>query len=597
MHRLVAYAHDGVQRFVLDREEVVIGADEECDIHLPFAGVGSRHAKVFGQGDELHIEDLGARKGVIVNGQKIRSTRLQVLDEIRLGSIALLLEDVQPDREPSLEVDAHEPLRQPTVTAESMLEHLARVSEWVLSDRASSSTLEALVLTLLQDFGGGVLFLFQGDSSTLGIKFVLASEARWLRSGDELLRQVLGGDGPIPEPSPVVSDEIGQLDGDEAWIAHRAFAAVDRRYLFALALPHFRPDTWSPLPALRTLADQLILGLVHHVGRYEPIVFGRPTQRDLSLAPGLVTGESPAMKRVLDQLRAAVDLELPVLIRGEHGLSKELLARSLHLSGTRSAGPFLRASCAGAKDDQLEADIFGAEVKGKTGVIEREGALLLADGGTLFLEAVESLPLGLQDRLVRFLRTRNVEPRGSLRARTVDVRIIASSVESLESYAGRDLFRLDLAYRLSQFVVEVPALRDRREDLPLLIQAAVNQCCHETGKRIQGITVKAMEALATHDYPGNLPELEAIIRRLVYLCPPGRPIDDSQLPDEVRLSKIKGLKPDIVSELELDKLVSDTERAAIREALRRSGGNKSEAARQLGLSRNGLKMKMDRLGL
>ena len=106
-----------------------------------------------------------------------------------------------------------------------------------------------------------------------------------------------------------------------------------------------------------------------------------------------------------------------------------------------------------------------------------------------------------------------------------------------------------------------------------------------------------MEALATHDYPGNLPELEAIVRRLVYLCPQGRPIDDGQLPEEVRLSKIKGLRPDVGSELELDKLVGDTERAAIREALRRSGGNKSEAARQLGLSRNGLNMKMDRLGL
>jgi DNA-binding NtrC family response regulator len=198
---------------------------------------------------------------------------------------------------------------------------------------------------------------------------------------------------------------------------------------------------------------------------------------------------------------------------------------------------------------------------------------------------------------VRFLRTSKVEPRGSLKAKPVDVRIIASSEESLETYAGRDLFRLDLAHQLSQFVVEVPALRDRREDLPLLIQAAVNRCCHETGKRIQGITVKAMEALATHDYPGNLPELEAIVRRLVYLCPPGRPIDDSQLPEEVRLSKIMGLRPEIGSELDLDKLVADTERAAIREALRRSSGNKSEAARQLGLSRNGLNMKMERLGL
>ena len=143
----------------------------------------------------------------------------------------------------------------------------------------------------------------------------------------------------------------------------------------------------------------------------------------------------------------------------------------------------------------------------------------------------------------------------------------------------------------------MPALRERREDLPLLIQAAVNRCCHQTSKRIQGITVKAMEALAVYDYPGNLPELENIVRRLVYLCPSGQPIDDSMLPEEVRLAKIKGLRPELASELNLERLVADCERAAIREALRRSNGNKSEASRQLGLSRNGLTMKMNRLGL
>ena len=146
-------------------------------------------------------------------------------------------------------------------------------------------------------------------------------------------------------------------------------------------------------------------------------------------------------------------------------------------------------------------------------------------------------------------------------------------------------------------MVDVPALRDRREDLPLLIQATVNRCCHQTHKRIQGITVQALEALAIYDYPGNLPELENIIRRLVYLCPSGRPIDEKMLPDAVRLQKLKGPRPETRSDLDLDTLVSDCERAAIREALHRSHGNKSEAARLLGLSRNGLSMKINRLGL
>lgn len=601
MHRLVAYAHDGVRRFAVDRDEMVIGSGDDCEIRLPFAGVAARHARLEAAGGRLAIEDLGARRGVVVNGEKVRRAELEVLDEIRLGSIALLLEDVTPEVEapPAAEPEPPEVVIDPP----SMLEHLARVSQWVLADSATSSTLEALITDLLDAFGGGVLFLFQGEPETRGIKFVVASEARWLGRGEELLAQVVGGSRTGGEGSARREGSFaGELEGEPAWIYHRTLVALERPYLFAVALPRFDPEEWSPAAAFRTLADQLILGLVHHVGQYEPILFGRNPQRDLILAPGLIAGESAATKKMLEELRGAVDLDDPVLLRGEVGVSKELLARSLHLSGSRADGPFVIASCGGASEQRIEADLFGAEVPGKHGPVAREGRLLAADGGTVYLEDVDRLALRLQDRLMRFLRSDEVEPEGGVGGRKVDVRVVASSRLPLESHAARDQFRLDLAYRLTQYAVEVPALRDRREDLPLLIQAAVNRCCHELGKRIQGITVKAMEALTRHDYPGNLPELEAIVRRLVYLCPSGRPIDDSMLPEEVRLAKLDGLRPDLRSdvedsELRLDALVGDTERAAIREALRRTDGNKSEASRLLGLSRNGLNLKMNRLGL
>ncbi len=303
------------------------------------------------------------------------------------------------------------------------------------------------------------------------------------------------------------------------------------------------------------------------------------------------------MQKVIDQLRGARAPAVNVLLRGEPGVSKEQLALTLHLSSARSGGPFVTASCRGAKPQQIEADLFGAEIPGKTEKVVREGKLLEADGGTLYLEDVEHLPLALQDRLVRFLRSGEVEPVDSAASRRVDVRLICASTGPLEPYVSRDQFRIDLAHRLSEFAIDVPSLRQRREDLPLLIQASVNRCCHKTGKRIQGITVKALEALAIYDYPGNLPELENIVRRLVHLCPSGSPIQSSMLPEEVRLAKIPNLRPEPASELDLERLVADCERAAIREALRRTGGNKSAAARALKLSRNGLAMKMNRLGL
>ncbi len=601
MLRLVAYAPNGVERFAIDRTEMLIGSGDGCNIRLPYAGVGANHARLSTADGAVRIEDLGSRKGLIVNGERVRQARLQVLDEIRLGSIALLLEDAVQEERPAAEPAAEPAVTEPTITPSRMLEHLAKVSEWVLSDSTSSTTLESLILELLTDFGGGVLFLFQGDADKRGIKFVVASDARWLAHGAELLKQLTESATETGEitvaAGGVTASKVGALDGQPAWIAYRPVRALERSYQFVLALPRFRPDRWSPLPALRTLADQLILGLVHHVGQYEPILFGSPQRADLTLAPGLTAGESQSMKRVLDQLRSLVDQPIHVLLRGEPGTSKELLARSLHLSGSRRDGPFVVAAAGGVKTSQLEADLFGAEIPGKSEPLVREGKLLEADGGILYLEDVEQLPLPLQDRLVRFLRSGEVEPVDSLRSRRVDVLLVATSSDPLESWAARDKFRIDLAYRLSQFAIDVPPLRQRREDLPLLIQAALNRACHQIGKRVQGITVQALEALAFHDYPGNLPELENIVRRLVLLCPAGQPIDQSMLPEEVRLSKIKGPRPEGDSELNLEKLVGECERAAIREALRRSDGNKSEAARQLGLSRNGLAMKMTRLGL
>jgi DNA-binding NtrC family response regulator len=424
----------------------------------------------------------------------------------------------------------------------------------------------------------------------------VASETPWLAMGEELVEQVekRSSDGIPPEGLSFT----GPFDEGEAWICAHAYRAVARSYLLIVALPRFSPESWSPLSALKTLGDLVILGLVHHVGSYEPILPGQGGQTGLILDPGVVLGPSEVMSRMLEELKSAVDLGVHVLLRGEPGTGKELLARSVHQSGPRRSRPFISASCGGAKPMQIEADLFGAEVPGRERAVKREGKIALADGGTLFLDEVERLPLDLQARLVRFLRSGEVEPAGSRDVREVDVRLIAASRGPLDPLAARDQFRVDLAYRLSRFVIDVPPLRERREDLPLLIQSAINRFCHETGKRMQGITVKAMSALLSYHYPGNLEELDNIIRQIVYRSRSGQPIDLGDLPDEVRLAKVEaGSRVDATSDLDLERLVATAETAAIREALRRTQGNKSQAARTLGLSRNGLMMKMERYGL
>lgn len=602
MLRLVAYAPDGVRRFPLARRELVIGSQPGCDIVLPYAGVAQRHARIVFDGQILRVEDLGSRKGMTVDGKRVKEADLQVLDEVKLGGVTLLVEDVTPEPDGSGLAEAEAPAEPGAVamTPELMIEHLAAISHWVLADAESRTTLESLTERLLADFGGGALFLFLGettDAGDVGVKFVTATEAGWMAAGDEILEQVRARI-EVEGRAGRTSFLEGELGGEPAWIFLRVFSALDRPYFMACALSRFDPSSWPPEAALDALGDLLSLGLVHHVGRYEPILPGNRGVQDLTLDPRLVIGESRAMKHVLERLRAAVDTGVHVLLRGEPGVGKELLARSIHLSSSRRNGPFVVASAAGASAVQLEADLFGSEVAAKSGAVKREGRLRLADGGTLFLDGVDLLPLELQARLVRFLRSGEVEPAGSAEVAKVDVRLVAAAGQPLDRAVARDAFRVDLAYRLSRFGIDVPALRERKEDLPLLVQSFVNRFCHETGKRVAGITTKAMTALLSYPYPGNLEELENIARQMVYLVPHGRPVDVSLLPDAVKASPLRASsRVEATSDLELERLVSGAEQSAIREALRRTAGNKSQAARLLGISRNTLATKMEKYEL
>ena len=597
MLRLVAYAPDGVRRFPVHRSELIVGSWPECDIYLPYTGVAQQHARILYDGRELRIEDLGTRKGLLVSGRKVKEASLEVLDEIRLGNVTLLVEDVVPAPEKVLPPAPEQPTDgPPRISSQRMIEHLNRISEWVLADTESRTTSESLIGDVLADFGGGAFFLLTGGMEE-ALKLVVATDPAWLASGEPLMEQLLKHREAARSPEKGGSF-LGVLGDAPAWIFYQSFAALDRDYTLLAAFPSFDPQAWSPAASLSTLGHLLVLGLVHHVGSYEPILPGHPGQRDLTLDPNLVVGESLAMKQVIDQLRAAVDPPVHVLLCGESGVGKDLLARSLHLSSPRRNGPFIVATCAGAKPQQLEADLFGAEIPGKGAPLRREGKLLLAHGGTFFLDEIEELPMELQARLARFLRSRQVEPAGSNEASTVDVRLVVGSRLPLDSAAARDLFRVDLAYRLSQLVIQVPPLRDRREDLPLLIQSYINRFCHETGKRLQGITVKAMSALLSYDYPGNLAELENTARQLVYMAPAGRPVDVNMLPERVRNGPLAATtRVDAASDLDLERLVGGAEQVAIREALRRTNGNKSQAARLLGLSRNGLAIKIERYGL
>jgi transcriptional regulator with GAF, ATPase, and Fis domain len=326
---------------------------------------------------------------------------------------------------------------------------------------------------------------------------------------------------------------------------------------------------------------------------------------ELNFPPGYVVGASPAMTRLHDQIWPAARSQLPVLIVGETGVGKELVARLVHRSSSRRDGPLVAINCAAIPKDLLEAELFGIGERVATGVAGRAGKFRQADGGSLFLDEIGEMSAELQAKLLRVLQEGRVEPLGE-RPFDIDVRLVAATNSNLEELIESDRFRRDLYYRLAGFVLEVPPLRERPEDVLPLVEHLVRDTAYGLGKRVRGLTHGALQQLLAHRWPGNVRELEHLVRRLVHLCPARQAIDSLLLADAGFTVSGKTPPPFEAAEsvpppsaltalpdLNLERL----EREAIREALRRSGGQLKEAAELLGLSRFSLRRRMGRHGL
>ncbi|MEO1082989.1 MAG: sigma-54 dependent transcriptional regulator, partial [Acidobacteriota bacterium] len=354
-----------------------------------------------------------------------------------------------------------------------------------------------------------------------------------------------------------------------------------------------------------------IARLLHHFAPGSVAVDAGAEPPALRLPSEIVRGRSPAMEALYRQMSPLLASDVPVLVLGETGVGKEHLARALHGSGPRRGGPFVPVNCAAIPKELLEAEMFGIAKGVATGVDARRGKFSEARGGTLFLDEIGDMPMELQAKLLRVLQDGEIHPLGRAPEST-DVRIVAATNTQLQQSIERRTFRGDLYYRLAGYVLEVPPLRGRAEDIPLLVAHFLRRFSREAGKPIRGVTVKALRRLAADPWPGNVRELEHEVRRLVFVCPPHHVIDAELLnrpgtapapadagPEDAP-NPAAAAPPATPEELPadgLEALLHDVEARAIREALRRTAGNQSAAARLLGISRNGLGKRIKRLGI
>ncbi len=299
-------------------------------------------------------------------------------------------------------------------------------------------------------------------------------------------------------------------------------------------------------------------------------------------------GESPPMLKLFDLARKLSNVRSSVLIVGESGTGKELFARAIHYNGTSRNKPFVAVNCGAIPESLIESELFGHRRGAFTGAIaDRIGYFEAANGGTLFLDEISSLPHSVQSLLLRVLEERVVIPVGDTRARPVDVRVVAASNQDLKALIRDGAFREDLLYRLDVVRLNLPPLRERREDIPRLAHHFLTKYTREMNKRITGISNNAMRALLDHEWRGNVRELENVIERSVIFA-------EHQ---EIRAEDLPFAAPSIPVEIgkDLKDAVRQFERLHILASLKRHNYDKSQTAHQLGIGLSSLYRKLDEL--
>ncbi|SMF30892.1 two component, sigma54 specific, transcriptional regulator, Fis family [Tistlia consotensis] len=309
---------------------------------------------------------------------------------------------------------------------------------------------------------------------------------------------------------------------------------------------------------------------------------------------------SAKMAELCVEAKQAAATELPVLIQGETGTGKELLARAIHFNSKRMNSPMHVQNCGGMSDDTLHSELFGHLRGAFTGAVaDRLGLFRAADGGTVFLDEISEISPSFQVSLLRFLQEGEVKPLGSDRLYHADVRVIAASNRPLDKLVERGEFRRDLYYRLKGFELHIPALRERPEDVPALTEFFIEKYAGVVGRRVVGVTKDALAKLQAYDYPGNVRELETEIRRMVAVAEQGGYISARHLSlafERVPLHKPEAM-PFATSGASLKEMVESLEKQAVAASLQRHHWNQSRAADELGLSRVGLANKIRRYGL
>jgi Nif-specific regulatory protein len=579
--------------FPLAGDEITVGRDLDNTIGIPDSAISRRHCAFRRDAAGWRVSDLGSSNGTFVNDVQVSSHLLSDGDHVAVGESVLVFVHGAPRDVSAVVLDERE---QPAATKCFVPDMAAYLpSRTPLSGRSARTESALRVLLAISTAVNSIRDEEHLCRELLDLLFkaVPAEEGAILRpgTGDALEVEAMWPthpQGPVQVNAGMIRramrEGVGVL-GVETRSMMAAPIGIHDKALAAIFLAAAAPSSFT----------EEHLELVTAVGRISAIAINnirqiasleRETDRlqaSLHLSHQMV-GDSAPVREVYSTIAKVARVDTTALITGETGTGKELAARAIHFNSTRARRPFVAINCAALTESLLESELFGHERGAFTGaLVQKKGKLELADGGTVFLDEVGELAPALQSKLLRVLQERELERVGGTRPIKVDIRLLSATNRDLPASIAAGLFRRDLYFRLSVVAIHLPALRDRRDDVPLLARHFVDVYARKCGRRVTRISPMAMHVLLAYHWPGNIRELENAIERAIVMG-----TSDEILPEDLPESLLETASAPAATSApeDLQTIVADAKRRAVLAAFHKAGRNYTHAAKLLGVHPN-----------
>ena len=588
--------------FNVSDDGTVIGRETSANLCIAESAVSRRHSKLEKSGDDYVINDLDSLNGTFVNDVPVKTRVLQHGDRVRIGEsqfLFLLFDGDESSKSSQIELDDRQVVSGSTVQVRfddalylmaRDLSALMKVSTTINAIRGLEELQERLLMLLFEVVPaqrGAILLSAEGSlepTSVFGLDRAHGKDQTVIVSRT-IIRQVMR-DGVSLLTSNTLDPKLGT---DSLISAGAKFVMCVPLMMFDHIIGVIYLDSTDPQDQFNKDHLQLVTAIsgiaavaIENARQFEWLE--SENQRllaDVNIDHNMI-GESGPMQRVYHFISKVAPTDSNVLITGESGTGKELAARAIHRNSKRAQKPFVAVNCAALTESLLESELFGHEKGAFTGALtQKKGRLEIAEGGTLFLDEIGELSSALQVKLLRVLQEREFERVGGTQTIKIDIRLIAATNRNLEEAIEAGEFRQDLYYRLNVVSFELPALRDRREDIPLLANYFADKYSVKCNRKLRGLSPEARARLSAYDWPGNVRELENAIERALVLG-----TTDLILPEDLPEALLESESTETTAATSYHDAVAQTKRQIILTAMEKAKGNYTEAAKLLGVHPN-----------